>query len=281
MEPEDLEFKAHFSEAIEGIKKGTIQILHDGNWEAKGSGVLATDGNHHFLITAAHVVEHKLYSLYVRSGLKRNEESEVIKIQFDSFINKSPERAKDKIDIAILKLYPATVEKLVGHYGFIDISELWVNHEFNPGDLYAGVGFPATMTKRNPKTRKITAQSTFIQFPAAEEEIYTKLECNSAANILLFYPKNKMISFETDLPGTAPDLNGMSGGGLWKLLYNSEQQIQRKLVGILTEWSDKRKTNYVISTRIDVVSELLRSVFSVDVEQSETFKATFNIESAD
>jgi len=146
------------------------------------------------------------------------------------------------------------------------------------GGVYIAYGYPASQTKKHYVTGEISAEPTFIGMRAVvDEKVYENLNCFSTRNIIVEYYRNKMRKSDTKEMGTGPDIAGMSGCGFWNLHYDTQNNIDSKLVGMLTEWSLKNK-NYVIYTRVDINSEILRNLYSVDVTPSMIFKSTFNIE---
>lgn len=267
------EYKNKIFTACNSLAKYTCQILYDGDYKAQGTGVLITDNEQFFLVSAAHVVENKLSSLYVRNG-----EKTIFQLHLESNINKVENRKSDKIDVAVLKLTPSTVEELSKYHYFLEIRQLGVNHIVSRDGSYVTYGYPASQTKKHYTTGTIIAEPTFIVMKAVtDEKVYNDLICVSTRNIIAEYPRNKMRKNDTEVIGTGPDLAGMSGGGFWNLHYDIDKNIDKKLVGILTEWSLKNR-NYVIYTRIDIISEILRNLYDVNISPSQIFSSTFSIE---
>ena len=260
------------------ISKCTCQFLtvNKGVPNAHGTGVFIKVNNIHFLITAAHVIEDYMGEVFIRF-----EENCITRIAFEISINKTNGKRKDdKTDIAILKLDEETVKTLIGFYEFLDETELGINHELNYLPMYLAHGYPCTLTKIKYKKNEIVANSTFFITKPADKIIYDKLECGIDKNLIICYNRNDLINSRTQQIGTGPDLYGMSGSGLWyipKQVLDSNQRVKKKLVSLLTEWPLKDKT-HVISTRIDVITEILRVTYGLNLPTSNVFRSKFDIE---
>lgn len=270
-------FETQDNSAID-INKCTCQFLTLKNNvpQAHGTGVLIKVNNAYFIITAAHVIENFEEKLYVRF-----EQNRITRIEFELSINKiNIHRKDDKTDIAILKLFDSTAQTLSGFYNFMDESELGINHQLEDSPLYLGFGYPTSQTNIHYKTKKITTEPTFFTTKPVELSIYNKLECTLDKNIIVHFNKNKFVNTLTQQLGTAPDLYGMSGGGLWYIpmqTLNPNQSLKKELVGILTEWPIKDR-QFVISTRIDVITEMLRNTMNFKLPISKIFYCNFNVE---
>jgi hypothetical protein len=265
-------------EAVELIDKSTCQfyILKKGTPISSGSGVCVKINEVHFILTAAHVVEDRINELYLRfekgitlMGCQVNTN----KINF--------KRNDDKQDIAILKLNNETVEFLNGFYTFLEEEDLGINHQLVDSAEYLAYGYPASMTKMKYKTNIIDAKSTLFTTKPAEVELYKKLNCKEDSNIIINYNKTGLVSMETLQVGTGPDVYGMSGCGLWYIpVLAPGQEPQKKLISILTEWPPEDK-HYIISTKIDVFTEIIRQTYKLNLPKSYTYLVEANLENLD
>jgi hypothetical protein len=253
--------------------KSTCHFLKtvNNNPESHGSGVFIEIDQNYFLITAAHVIEGQENDIYIGIG-----EHEALKLGGDLIVNALPagrHRDKDKIDIAILRLNQETINKLSGKYSFIRQSELGVNHELKLLPMYISVGFPATKSKYNRVKDEIKSKPFIYTTMPASTETYSKLKCDLFTNIIVHYDKKRVKNYKTGLFNTGPDPYGISGSGLWFIPPQLEmpgQDVNKKLVGIATEWSENKK--YWICTRIDIFTEMIRQRYNLNIPQSRIVK---------
>lgn len=261
------------------IHKCTCQFMTFENNIPKGhgTGVLVKIDNTYFILTAAHVIDKHEEELYIRY-----EQNKHTKIEFELIINKSdtPNRENDQTDIAILKLTDRTTKKINGFYDFLDKSEIGINHKLKDFPLYLAYGYPASMTTVKYKKNIISSNPTYFNTMPSEIEMYNKLKCNINKNIIIHYNKTNLVNIHTEQKGTGPDVYGMSGCGLWYVPaqdFSQNKKIKKELIAILIEWPTKDK-NYIISTRIDVVTEIIRNIYNLQLPSSHIFGANLDIE---
>ena len=259
-------------EANKDAYKVTCHYLtvKDGNPEPHGSGVFVKIGTERFLLTAAHVVDNFENDIYV--GIKNHT---LLKLGGDLTANRAPgSRNDDRIDIAIMKLSQQTIEQIRDTYDFLDYNEIGINHEFKPLPMYQSVGFPASRSKYNKYKNELKSKPFLYTTMPAQPEIYEELECEPFLNIIVHYDKNKVRDYKTGQLVTGPDAYGISGSGLWHTpsqLKATGEKIEKKLVGIMTEWPIKNR-KYWIGTRIDVFTEIIRQKYGLGITQSKIVK---------
>jgi hypothetical protein len=239
-----------------------------------GTGVFLQIENSHFLITAAHVAEDLNYQLSV--GIDEH----TIHTIGGQLITNNPgiSRSLDKLDICILKISEESVERISSHYSFLDSNDLGINHEFKPMPMYELLGYPATKSKFNKFLNRLISRSyQYITMPAIDVT-YSDYGCTEWQNVILCYNRKKVKNYSTGQHQIGPKLSGISGCGLWYTPPNalSANTTTTKLVAIITEWPDKFNRTVLISTRIDVVTEIIRQRFDFNIEKSKIL--SINIE---
>lgn len=263
------------STALEALKS-TCQnfIKKDGKYKSNGCGVFVKIDNSHFLLSAAHVFKENDCSIYVNTtqhglitlGGERN-----VSIALS-------DQKEDRIDSLIIKLDQATVDLLDGSYDYLKQSQLGINHELLEMPMYISVGFPASKSKLSYfEKNKINSTPYSFLTRVADESTYEQLSCNMNATIIVQYFKNKIRDSLTNKLEVGPDLYGISGSGLWFTPFqniNRDIEIEKKLVAIMTEWSTKNR-NYIIGTRIDFFTELIRKKYCLGIEQSALVQIVF------
>jgi len=227
------------------------------------------DGSH-FLITAAHVAEGLNHELYV--GIN---EDTVFRLGGVIVTNNVVSDCDaDKYDLCVLKLCEETINNIKSSYGFLDQTELGINHEFKELPMYEIVGFPATKSKYNRFKKQLKSKAyRYITIPA-KDECYSPLSCTKDFNIVLNYDKKKVYNYAKKTTQIGPNLFGISGCGLWYTpptnLMLKDKPV-KKLVGIMIEWP-KNNRKYLIATRIDLFTEIIRQKYKCDIPKSKTLK---------
>jgi len=273
-----IEFRELQDNAAREALKSTCQnfIIQDGKLKPNGCGVFIVIDNFHFLLTAAHVYEGNNFPIYVNTT-----KHGLITLGGEINVNVTlTERRQDRIDSLIIKLDQATIDLLEGSYEYLRQFELGINHELVETPMYISVGFPASKSKMVYKERnKIVSTPYSFCTKVADESTYKKLSCNKNANIIVQYSKNKVRDSQTMTQEVGPDLYGISGSGLWFTpLQNKDRSIkvEKKLVAIMTEWS-RENTKYLIGTRIDFFTEVIRKKYCLDFEQSNLVEISIDL----
>ncbi|MBB4801800.1 hypothetical protein HNP37_001861 [Flavobacterium nitrogenifigens] len=253
--------------SIEAIRSCTCIVMLDKSsysYKAHGTGVFIQIQNHYFLVSAAHVMDkHGEFFIFL------SQEKEIIYPGGDTYINRTENREKDELDIAVLRLDDECLPHIKRSYSFVQAEDLAINHIFQPWEYYAFLGFPASKTKVKYKT-DIFCITTLFHFTAPiGAEHYEQLGRNPYVNVIATYNKKHVYNGSKGTYGTGPDLYGISGCGLW--FTDPEDMstgiIKPKLTAIMTDWFAKNK-NIIIGTRIDVVTGMIKKFLDIDFPDS-------------
>ena len=255
-------------ECTEKILKSTIQFFEDGEKlkvKGVGSGVLFEINNNYFIFTAAHVYTDNRERTYVYSN---NEPISLEGMLYTTHLPKSGFRGDDKTDIAIINIFPATVEKLKIDYEFITISNIELGHYIDINTNYILAGYPNNKTKelwgmssKALKTEPFVANlDTFVRFN------YEKYNFKVETHIAIEY-SGEVISHKNKNPHLESPLHGISGSGLWHVNYTPDENlIQAKLIGIIIEQIAKDPNNKaIIATRIDIIIKYISMLFNLNL----------------
>ena len=240
--------------------------LENDNPKPFGTGVFTEIDSNYFMLTAAHVTDE--IEIYVRIG-----NNDILKLGGDltcNIVANKSERRKDKHDISIIKLDNFTYNKIKDIYDFIPKQQLGINHVDIKSQLYSVVGFPASKSKFN-KYKNTIKSSPFIYSTFPEiDSIYGELKYNKQFNIIVEFRKENATNYVTKEKTVAPDLYGMSGGGLWFVPLPVGQTMDncvKSLVAIMTDWPTENR-NVMIGTRIDFFTELIRQKYKLELPKS-------------
>ena len=231
--------------------------------EAEASGVLIEVKNQKFLITAGHFLASKdpldigimiENTFYILNGMVK-------------YVNPDESEVADKIDIAVWKLDENVASELSKKYSFLPYSEIEYNHTVSSKPQYLIVGFPWRNTTKEYAQKKLIVDPFVFLTKASDKRFYKSLKFEEHSNILLDYRQKKVKNFKTGMVQANKSPEGVSGCGVWflpTLLINGTPKP--KLVGQIIE-QDKSKT-ILISTRIHLAMEILRTKFEIDIPAS-------------
>lgn len=241
-----------------------IIMLDKTSYKAHGTGVFIQIHENYFLVSAAHVMDkHGEFFIFL------SQEKEIIYPGGDTYINRTEDREKDLLDIAVLRLDGDCLPHIKRSYSFVQAEDLAINHIFQPWEYYAFLGFPASKAKVKYKT-DIFGITTLFHFTAPiGAEYYGEFGRNPYMNVVATYNKKQVYDGSKGTYGTGPDLYGISGCGLWFTDPSdlASGTIRPKLTAIMTDWSVKNR-NIIMGTRIDVVTGMIKRFLDIDFPDS-------------
>jgi hypothetical protein len=223
------------------------------------SSLLLRRNERYFLVTAAHVFKKHEFDtlglfhsndLYYLSGHVRLS---------------SPEKIDDdRIDLAIVELPQSFASTLPNVFKFFELRNLYVDERRAAGDSVVVVGSPLTRFRLNLGHKKVINEPFIFRTTLCEDSVYSKARFDPNTNLLLHYRRRRVQNSNTRKYEMGPDPHGLSGCGVWRIT-NIISGVYFP-VGILTEWSNNFSA--LIGTRMNVVMEILRIGFGVDVAPS-------------
>jgi hypothetical protein len=231
------------------------------------SGLFLKFRKNRFLVTAAHT--HKQYS---DKGLGIFFKKTFVTIG-SSYVLSSPEDTEgDRIDICAYNLSDEFLVLIGDNFSFFDLESINTDFVNDPKDLMLIFGHPLTRIAFNERTKKVTsAPFIFRTDSVSEESIHKKLCVKKFSHQLLFYDKSRIRKLGSDSRAQGPKPNGLSGCGVWHLseiIVPDPESIHFRPTGILIEYFEEHKA-FVI-TRLNVISEILRNKFNIDLPKSKT-----------
>lgn len=255
--------------SMEAMRSCTCIIMLDqSSYKAHGTGVFIQIQNHYFLVSAAHVMDkHGKFFIFL------SKEKEIIYPGGDTYINRTENREKDELDIAVLRLDGDCLPHIQRSYSFLQAEDLAINHIFQTREYYSFLGFPSSRAKVKYKT-DIFSINTLFHFTAPIEAVYYEdFGRNPYVNVLATYNKKHVYDGRKGTYGTGPDLYGISGCGLWFTDPSDAAAgiISPKLTAIMTDWSTKNRS-IIIGTRIDVVTGMIKKFLDIDFPDSKILK---------
>ncbi len=251
--------------ATEAILKSTIQFYYNkesGRLAPCGSGVLLTVDNRFFVVTAAHVLAKHSHNTFV--VLPDAE------LTLGGLLHSTPPAT---VDLSVLELTDAgQIAHLQREHSFLTLADLCTRQKHD-NDLYLLVGYPATKTK--VYNAAIHAKPYPLQAQAAADFNFAAEGLQRATHLVLD-ATGEVVKVANPNPHKAPDLEGVSGGGVWhngNYLMGDPAQ-EKRLVGIIIEQRTHGRggRRSLVVTRTAVLLEFMRQSFGLAIPASKTVK---------
>lgn len=165
------------------------------------------------------------------------------------------------LDLAIFELGEGVVSALKAmDYCFVQLEDIGNVGELNFPMSFVMAGFPGNKTKAKMNPQKLVVSPLRLQTRNVKYD-FSKYGKNPLEHIAVVYRRKQSRLLSTGEKGKRlPHPKGMSGGGLW-MLQQYPDSIRVYLVGIMTEYDDKRAA--VISIKIKLFLETLNHFFDV------------------
>lgn len=229
--------------------------------EPDSSGVLLQVKEDYFLITAGHVIKNDPANI----GIMIDNIFHVLNGEI-KYINPSESVQGDKIDIAVWRLNTAVVEDLKKKYSFLPFEKIDFEHKIDSAPKYLIVGFPWKETVKDFANKKLIVKPFIFLTKESEKPFYKRFKFEEHSNLLLDYRQKKVKNFANGNVQQNKSPQGISGCGVWHIpnFFMPNGDIPDiKLVGQIIEQNDEKTV--LISTRIHLVTELLRNEFGLDI----------------
>lgn len=226
---------------------------YDGNiMEPFASALIIRLGDEHFLLTAAHVRDDlSKFDLYFGStGMVR-----LCDYDYWGYAC-SPPGEDDKIDIAIFHVSKQTAGELKKEE-FLTLSDLEILGQVSTACFFVFGGYPVSKN-RPSRSEDIRADLRLFLVDSAPPKDYENAGLDPNFSLLLRFNKNKV--WGPSGRTTAPDLYGISGGGVWSFNNQSTStESTPRLVAIAIEWWKGQKR--ILATKVHVALEMIYDRF--------------------
>ena len=227
--------------------------------EPIGSCTLFVARDRHFLITAAHVVDHNEDTTLYLPG--HGTLAVILGTSHQTRLPVSGLREDDHVDIAVLELDTDSVSSIGG--SFLTEEDIDEDDPGLPDCVYMAVGYPLSKNRRkiNPMKHKMTPVRVRIVNTLLGQAEYGGLGLNSEVHRVLKYSPEDCVD-DDGLRMAGPVPIGMSGGGLWRVgRYGRPQDLvdprhQPRLVGVLIE--HRKACRAIVATRMSLVMDIIR-----------------------
>lgn len=242
LDMENKTFDDYLRESVEmGVAKYLFPIAtkKGDSYEIQGTCIAISDGDHHFLVTAAHVTYCRHNAPNLEIYICNWAGDEFIRIEEDIVGFESPGEIPSEFDISVIKIERERY-RTIPEENFLYENGIYVDQGESFEHVFALSGFPVSKNNSFPKY-KTSPKIFFYAVGAARKE--------SLVDIFL-------LELPFDHPD-APKPSGMSGGGLW--IFTKDLPRNPSLAGILVSWIPDEKK--IVSVKMDLVIALIKGFF--------------------
>lgn len=244
---------AHLGNVADRLSSRALEVTTPVYWpddrsdpETIGSATLLRLDKARFLLTAAHVLDfrHKRPLAAAAERALITIQGEVTRVA--AKLARSP--AEDPVDIAIVRLAGQSWAQLPDS-AFADWSEL--DHSGAPmlRNSHLIIGYPCTKQRGLLSGSQLAAYAYRVSGLEAPEDTYGTVGADPQASIVIGFDKRRTWGPEGRV--TAPDLHGMSGGGIWRFCRYLRHATQPpQLSAVTVEWHRTSRYKYVVGTRL-------------------------------
>jgi hypothetical protein len=258
------------------ILESTIQFFYEnakGEPAPTGSGLLISLVDRFFMLTAAHVISEDCKNVYI---ILPDKELRLGGVLHYTPLPPSIKREDDKIDIAVMELEDTVVADILSSFKFITLDNIEIGHKDILLPYYLSVGYPVTKTKKVWGKAEISANPYPYQTEPEPKFDFEKFGFAPFSHMAVKFD-GKVTSEKNKNVHQAPQMNGISGSGLWYLKDFAKPDMvkNKQLVGLVIERINETGNQGIIATRIDLVTEFIRQHFNLDIPKSPTIIVNF------
>lgn len=227
------------------------------------TGFLLRVDRHHFLVTAAHVLDANNECNACDLATYGQDCTEAVVLHGDSFRTSVPQgktRLDDRLDVGFIRLGDELVAQ-IGEDRFLPPQMADVESRRRLPAVYGALGYPADYNVEvSPTVDTPVTPHPFLYISTFHPpEAYRRLGVSEGTHLLLQI-SNKKTRAAGGTKEKVPDLHGMSGGGFWRLTAYGSNPAAPRLLGVTIEWR-QGKHNGLLASRMSLVFEGIRAVY--------------------
>ena len=233
-----------------------------GKPEPASSAIGLKYGNDYFIITAAHTLRR-----FEKQILGIIPDSNWIEFYGEYVSTDSDTIDNDKFDVGICKLENDIIKKIDGGMRFFDLKNLQSDHEDEEGETYMVVGHPLSKVRlKHAEGIKRLSPFIYLSDLNQQDNMFANQGFKKVTHQLFNYRPRRIYEYGNRKMVQGPSPKGLSGCAIWKvsnLIVDDPRSIQYYPTGIVIEYIPEYSV--LVITRINVVLELLRQSFNLDV----------------
>lgn len=221
--------------------------------QGHGTGLLVSNNESNFLVTAAHVLEplKEGRRLFIPAG--KNAERNL----FENWREPIRIDSAHTTDVAVLR-FERDARPPYFDLGLVGIPFANLKSRALPRKTkdYFVTGFPATRVKHHIKNQTVEIEPLGNKAPSIDDALYEKFGLDPNTSIALDFDVNS-IRRRNGILQAAPEPQGMSGSPVWELFEHAgpNDSKRNQVVRILIE--HRRKDKLLVATDISVAKDLI------------------------
>lgn len=239
------------AETLPRIVQLTVPLfvgVRDREPQLVASGLILEIGTSRFLITATH-------ALRAWPGISISASETLVEIQGDGVTIHTegcePGSESDKLDVSVLRL-DRRIAELVAADQVLSIADLDLSASAVGQDSFLMSGYPERRNRDGLTGDSITVHAYSLLMHDGDEGLYQALGLDTQAHLALPFDPNDTWDVERQV--TAPNFQGISGGGLWRVPSGDAAPLRAtRLAAIAVEQHRKGPHRHVLATRVRLV----------------------------
>jgi len=249
-------------------------INKKGKPEAVSSAIGLKCQDNYFIVTAAHTLRQ-----FKNQILGIIPDSQWIELYGEHVYTNSGKIDEDKFDVGVHRLENNIIQKIGDKMKFFDLANFFPDHEDEVGQSYMVVGHPLSKVKLiHAEGRKHLAPFLFLSDLNQQDKMFFNQGFNKLTHQFFNYRQRRIYEYMTRKMVQGPEPKGLSGCAIWKvsdLIVNDFRSVQFYPTGIVIEYI--KEYSVLVVTRINVISELIRQSFDVNIRKSKAIKIRGNM----
>ncbi len=208
--------------AADRLERHVVPIFHgsdEGTLQPAGSGVLVRLGSRAYLVSAAHVLDHCEFGVFVPKTTHLVEPLENTPIL--TGLRAGASRDDDRVDVGFVRL--TTAEKEDFNERLLDLDVVSGPPMPIATTFFVALGFALKSHTANRSTKTIQSQITCFMTGLAEESVYERAHVDPRSHILLRFDQRSVATKSGR--GSLPDMKGISGGGVWPVRVDLSDSV--------------------------------------------------------
>lgn len=222
-----------------------------GDPQLVASGIVLEIASARFLITATHVL-----SGWPDVAISTGDELHPIRGNHVTLHSGGtvPGSEQDRLDVSVVRLEARIAAAIPSTFAAclddLDFSVMVIGHE-----SFLLSGYPERRNRRGLKGDQFTAQAYSLIIHDGDQALYDAVGADPTLQLVVPFEPNAVWDIEKQM--TAPNLRGVSGGGVWRIPIDRQPVRETRLSAIATEQHRKGRNRHVLATRIRVVLGLI------------------------
>jgi hypothetical protein len=245
--------REHFVPRLLELTHPILGQGNDGKLDLVGSSLLIRAGQQQYVLTASHVIDSTEGS-QLRIGVGSDIHLLRGQISRIATTGATPGTKEDRADVAMIRPdRPLSAEGSKSELSLSAIEFAATPDIRNPVVL---LGYPCSKHRKAHQGNSYEAESYALLAAEVDPPEYESLSIDRTTHLALSLDRKDVWQ-----PGggrTAPNLNGLSGSGVWRLpVYGPEAASTFKLAAVFIEHYQKTSIKHAVATRLTTILGLL------------------------